>query len=509
MKYKIYFAVVVMLAVSTHAQEDVWEKLNAEAEELYQQERYYEAIDRGLEALKVAEETFVPDDIKIATTLIILAQSHQNLGEYSEAEPQYNRALEIIETVLGPDHPELAQLLINLADLYRIQGQYTQAEPHYERALAISESALGPDHPDISTALNSLGFLYYLKGEYDRAEPLYKRALTIHENNFGSNHHIVAEDLYNLGILYSYQGKYSEAESPLKRALAIREKTVGRNHTDVALLSSSLARNYLHQGQYAKAEPLFIRAITIYEYALGPDHPNVALDLNNLAALYKSQGNSKADSLYKRAQEINEKTLGLNHSDHVEPLSTLSQDTYSEPFKNRLVLSLFVGPGFPMGDFLSSNQGNHKSVGGGGAMLEVEFYATKQVSIGLAFWGGIYDDKDFGEDLQTDITTGGGFIKYTLPMHGNLYPYGKLGLGWTELKFKEPGLTFKAGGGIAILTGLGVLSRVSDLISVNGQVTYNYSFVKDAEITALPNNVVGFDVQYISVEVGVSFYISL
>ncbi len=40
MKYKIYFAVVAMLAVSTHAQEDLWEKLNAEAEELYQQEMY-------------------------------------------------------------------------------------------------------------------------------------------------------------------------------------------------------------------------------------------------------------------------------------------------------------------------------------------------------------------------------------------------------------------------------------------------------------------------------------
>ena len=508
MKYKIYLAVVAMLAFTAHAQEELWKKLNAEAEELYQQEMYYEAIDQGLEALKVAEETLGPDDIKVATTLKILAQSHQNLGEYSEAEPLYNRALEIMETALGPDHPDLAQLLINLADLYRIQGQYTQAEPHYDRALAIRESALGPDHPDISTALNSLGFLYYLKGEYDRAEPLYNRALTIHENNFGSNHHIVAEDLYNLGVLYSYQGQYSEAESPLKRALAIREKTVGRNHPDVALLLSSLARNYLHQGQFAKAEPLFIRAITIYEYALGPDHPNVALDLNNLAALYKNQGNSKADSLYKRAQEINEKTLGLKQSDHVEPLSTLSQDAYSEPFKNRLALSILLGPGIPMGDFLSPDKGNHKSVGVS-IVLEAEYYTTKQVSIGAAFWGGVHYDKDFGEDLKTSIFTGGGFIKYTLPMKGSSYPYAKLGLGWTELEFEQPGVTFKTGGGIAILTGLGVLSRVSDLISVNGQVTYNYSFVKDAKFTAPPNDVVGFDVQYISVDVGVSFYLSL
>jgi len=161
-----------------------------------------------------------------------------------------------------------------------------------------------------------------------------------------------------------------------------------------------------------------------------------------------------------------------------------------------------------MGDFLSPNRGNHKSVGLS-IVLEAEYYTTKQVSIGAAYWGGVHDDKDFGEDLKTSIFTGGGFIKYTLPVQGSTYPYVKLGFGWTELEFKEPGEKFETGGGIAILTGAGFLSRKSDLYSVNGQVTYNYSFMKDVEVTALPNTVVGFDVQYIALEVGVSFYISL
>jgi len=49
---------------------------------------------------------------------------------------------------------------------------------------------------------------------------------------------------------------------------------------------------------------------------LEPDHPDVAGSLNRLAALYRDQGRySEAESLYRRALAIAEKTLGAHHHD--------------------------------------------------------------------------------------------------------------------------------------------------------------------------------------------------
>jgi tetratricopeptide (TPR) repeat protein len=47
---------------------------------------------------------------------------------------------------------------------------------------------------------------------------------------------------------------------------------------------------------------------------LGDDHPDVATDLNNLAELLREQGKySEAEPLYRRALEIREAQLGINH----------------------------------------------------------------------------------------------------------------------------------------------------------------------------------------------------
>jgi len=47
------------------------------------------------------------------------------------------------------------------------------------------------------------------------------------------------------------------------------------------------------------AEPLYKRALQIQEKTLGPEHPAVAASLNNLAGLYDNQGlYAQAEPLY-------------------------------------------------------------------------------------------------------------------------------------------------------------------------------------------------------------------
>lgn len=178
-----------------------------------------------------------------------------------------------------------------------------------------------------------------------------------------------------------------------------------------------------------------------------------------------------------------------------------------DPLMNKLVLSLFAGGGIPLSDFHSRTRGNHEA-GGADVALEVEWYATREYSLGLAIWGGLYDDRTFGDALQTDITIYGGFIKYTVRTETDVYPYLKLGVGAAELEFNDRGLSFEVDTALALLAGTGVMWRVSELVSVNGQVTYNYTFTEDKDIPALfPPSVVSFDTQYIGINVGISFFL--
>jgi len=68
------------------------------------------------------------------------------------------------------------------------------------------------------------------------------------------------------------------------------------------------------QAQYTQAETLYKRSQEIFEKTLGPDHPYVASNRNNLANIYTEQGlYSKAEPLYRRNLKIREEVLGPYH----------------------------------------------------------------------------------------------------------------------------------------------------------------------------------------------------
>ncbi len=63
-------------------------------------------------------------------------------ADYGQAELLYKRALKIDENIYGSDHLKVAADLESLAILYETQGRYDDAEPLYERAYEIREKAI-------------------------------------------------------------------------------------------------------------------------------------------------------------------------------------------------------------------------------------------------------------------------------------------------------------------------------------------------------------------------------
>jgi tetratricopeptide (TPR) repeat protein len=358
------------------AQEERWNELNAQVVQLYQQNKFVEAVAPAQESLRIAEATFGAHHPNVAKSLNNLAELYRGQGHFADAEPLSKRALAIREEALGPDHPDVAYSLYCLALLYSDQGRYADAEPLSKRALAIREKALGPDHPDVAASLNNLAFLYTDQGRYADAEPLSRRALGIYEKVLGPDHPDVATALNNLAFLYTNQGRYADAEPLYKRALAIREKALDPDQRDVATSLNNLALLYSDQGRYADAEPLYKRALAIREKALGPDDSHVATSLNNLAELYREHGRyADAEPLYKRALGIYEKALGRDDSHVATSLNNLAvlyhnQGRYAdaEPLYKRAlgIYEKVLGPDHPdvataLNNlaFLHTNQGRY------------------------------------------------------------------------------------------------------------------------------------------------------
>ena len=312
------------------------ERLNQQADELYQQGKYNEAIPLAEQSLAIRKKILGDNHLDTAISLNSLALVYYFQGRYAEAEPLYKEALAIRKKILGDKHPDTATSLNNLALLYKSQGRYIEAEPLYQEAVAISKKQLGDNHPLTATNLNNLAALYDSQGRYAEAEPLYKEALAIRKKQLGDNHLLTASSLNNLALLYHSQGRYSEAEPLYQEALAIKKKQLGDNHPSTATSLNNLAFLYQSQGRYAEAELLYQEALAIIKKQLGGNHPLTASSLNNLAFLYKSQGRyTEADPFYQEALAIKKKQLGDNHPDTATSLGNLaslysSQGRYAE-----------------------------------------------------------------------------------------------------------------------------------------------------------------------------------
>ena len=198
-----------------------------------------------------------------------------------------------------------------------------------------------PDPLAEVSRLWSLAHLEVKENRYAEAEQRYKRILEILEKQPDEEHPEIAIVraifLDQLADLYKKQIRYAEAEEIYKRVLEISEKYQDVEHIrldgyfmtlerpNVASSRHKLALLYKAQDRYADAELLYKRALEIDEKTLGAEDPDVTASLNNLAGVYRDQARyAEAEPLYKRALAILEKELGEEHLDVAASLNNLA-----------------------------------------------------------------------------------------------------------------------------------------------------------------------------------------
>jgi tetratricopeptide (TPR) repeat protein len=161
----------------------------------------------------------------------------------------------------------------------------SEDEPLFRRTLDIQERTMGRDHPDVGTTSMNLASVYVLQKRFADAEPLYARALEIRRRTLGPRHANVAETLSNMAILYLEENRLDVAEPLVGEALSIFQQAYGATHRNVALTLQNLGK-ILMQRRYKDAETHYRQALAILEKTLSVDDPYVAQALHDLGKLY-------------------------------------------------------------------------------------------------------------------------------------------------------------------------------------------------------------------------------
>jgi hypothetical protein len=188
-----------------------------------------------------------------------------------------------------------------------------------------------------------------------------------------------------------------------------------------------------------------------------------------------------------------------------QPSHAVSRHYFTRsPFDGRTAVGGFMGVGLPVGDFSDGRLGNHDA-GGLDWSLEVEHYFGSNFSLGFSFTAGSYDDKDFGDELQTNLNTFGGYFKYVFVTNAQVHPFLRFGLGSMEVEFDSDEEIVDASRSEALNIAGGIVWMLHDNVSVNGQATYTHGWTEDAYISEA-DAIVGFDVSYWALDFGVSVY---
>lgn len=262
-------------------------------------EQFQQALEAGLQALKLSEQATGKESAEVAASLNNLARVYEELKEYDHAIQLYQRALPMSEKFFGQEHPNVSSTLYNLAESFRNLGKYTDAKPFYERAIAIDDK--NHDDKHLSQNLNQLGLIHWHLFEYEEAKIQFERALGISKKIFNPEHEVVATILRHLANVYLRLNNYKHVEQLLEQAFKIRVKLYGIRDSEAANISHDLAELHRSLGNFSKAKKF-------YEQIHNIAHRDVATTLRSKAALHREIGEfSKAKPLYDQALLIHEK----------------------------------------------------------------------------------------------------------------------------------------------------------------------------------------------------------
>lgn len=152
-----------------------------------------------------------------------------------------------------------------------------------------------------------------------------------------------ARKLKEKALQLAYLKKYDEAIRYADRSLVLKKSALGAEHPDVSEDMILFGAIYEEDGKLERAESLYKQALAIGEKTFGADDAYNDLALENLASLYrKREDYERAEMFYARLLKMREKSSGTQSPEVSQALESLiaiyiakSEYEKAEPLKLR------------------------------------------------------------------------------------------------------------------------------------------------------------------------------
>ena len=283
----------IVVATSNQTIQSI-QSIEQEAEELYQQNQYSEAIA----LLKTVIRQYQQQDDRVGEVIATrnLALIYQKLGKWKQAKATLTQAEKVINAINY--EPEKSQLLAQVGE---VKGQV-------ELSLGRSQSALETWQQATSLYEQQGNIPGLIQGKIYQASAL--QALGLYSQSIKTltatkkqlqnepDTLIKAQALLNLGEVLNRVGKYQTAQSTLNSGLAIAKKL--DNKVTMADVLLSLGNNARFQDQLPAALDFYQQAIDI------TSQPNIQLraKLEQLDVLVRLQDHEAGSNLAKKIQQL-------------------------------------------------------------------------------------------------------------------------------------------------------------------------------------------------------------
>jgi CHAT domain-containing protein/tetratricopeptide (TPR) repeat protein len=279
-----------------------------------------------VQTLAMSEKSVGKKSAAYIANLNNLAKLHQSLGQYNEAEAEFNEALTLNDQLFG-DGMQKAILLNNKAMLFQTVGRYGEAADLMKAAMAASSK--GPKKTfqsfDNRKFQANLAFIYQLSGKFAEAEAQFLEIKKVFEARKQTGNAEYAGLLNQMGILYIQMGKPEKVEELLKKSKAVYKERFTEDNIYYAKVTNDLGNFYRMSARYADAELQLNKALSIRETLLGIKHPDYVKTQENLAILYWKTG--KPEQAYMMYRDVMDKTIEFINL-YFPPMSEAEKTSY-------------------------------------------------------------------------------------------------------------------------------------------------------------------------------------
>jgi tetratricopeptide (TPR) repeat protein len=250
--------------------------------------------------------------IDFVKSIFTVADPSESKGQTITAREILDRGTRRIEQSLDTEPNVKAELMTTLADVYGGLGLFKQSDALIRKSMTIK----GVDDGIAVNQLVAMGESQLRLGDYQQAIRLFEQALSAQEQLDPSDAEFRARVLVRLSTAQASLDQFRQADASGRQALESAKRVNNPSASLEAQAYEALGLSALYANNLDVAKTWYQLALHQRMERDGALHPKTSENLSNLGSIAYLQGLPKqAEGYFRRAMDIDGKTLGALHPD--------------------------------------------------------------------------------------------------------------------------------------------------------------------------------------------------